>query len=178
MTGAVVLPFRACRYFAPERGRIQDGADGGRGLRLQTAGQCHCLPHRLLVSIASVVFGMLSRVERVDREGCDGAWEGRAPSRPPSDGRMSGCPVVPMNDDPMQAHCKEMPRCFGPPLGTRASCPRWSRGSATFPHKGGAASNRAKHRSLPERGRPRPPTSRPLPNGTPIDLIPPLTLWG
>ncbi len=57
LTGAVVLPFRACRYFAPERGRIQDGADGGRGLRLQTARQCHCLPHRLPVSIASVVFG-------------------------------------------------------------------------------------------------------------------------
>ena len=31
-----------------------------------------------------------------------GYWEGRAPSRPPSAGRMSGCPVVPMNDDPMK----------------------------------------------------------------------------
>ena len=33
------------------------------------------------------------------------AGEGRASSRPLSDGRMSGCPVVPMVDDPMTARC-------------------------------------------------------------------------
>ena len=29
------------------------------------------------------------------------------PSRPLSDGRMSGCPVVPMVDDPMMARCRK-----------------------------------------------------------------------
>ena len=53
----------------------------------------------------------------------DGAGEGRASSRPPSDGRMSGCPVVSMVDDPMTARCWELPRCIWP-LGTRTSCPR------------------------------------------------------
>jgi hypothetical protein len=33
------------------------------------------------------------------------------------DGRMSGCPVVPMVDDPMTARCGEMPLCFRPPWG-------------------------------------------------------------
>ena len=33
-------------------------------------------------------------------------WEGRASSRPLSDGRMSGYPVVPMVDDPMKARCR------------------------------------------------------------------------
>jgi hypothetical protein len=42
----------------------------------------------------------------------NGAGEGRAPSRPLFDGRMSGCPVVPMNDDPMTAHCKGDARCI------------------------------------------------------------------
>ena len=56
--------------------------------------------------------------------------EGRASSRPLSDGRMSGCPVVLMVDAPMKMHCKELALCIGP-LGTRASCPRRSRVSAT-----------------------------------------------
>ena len=112
--------------------------------------------------------------------------EGRASSRPPSDARISGCPVVPMVDDLMTALCQELPHCIWPPLGTRASCPRRSRGSVTLPPMGaassraapwgrrhlacgsraearpfgGAASSRATHRLLPERGRPRPPTSR------------------
>ena len=33
------------------------------------------------------------------------AEEGRALSRPLSDGRMASCPVVPMVDDPMTARC-------------------------------------------------------------------------
>ena len=37
----------------------------------------------------------------------DGVWEGRAPSRPPSDGRMAGCPVVPMVDDLMKSPHEE-----------------------------------------------------------------------
>ena len=35
---------------------------------------------------------------------------GRRPGR--TDGRMAGCPVVPMNDDPMLAHCKGNARCI------------------------------------------------------------------
>ena len=31
---------------------------------------------------------------------------------PPYNGRMSGCPVDPMVDDPMLAHCKGKSRCI------------------------------------------------------------------
>ena len=60
-----------------------------------------------------------------------------------SDGRMASCPVVPMVDDPMTAHCPRNAHCIWPPLGTQASCLRQSRGSATLPPTGGAASSRA-----------------------------------
>ena len=89
-----------------------------------------------------------------------------------TDERMSGCPVVPMNDDPMKSWERGHPACggpgevgpspgdagilpaaarakSGPPLGTRASCPRRTRGSASLPPHEGAASRRAPPRRLP-----------------------------
>ena len=94
---------------------------------------------------------------------CSRAGEGRASSRPPSDGRMSGCPVVPMVDVRMTAHCHGnaalslaspgdagiLPATVARvPLGTRASCPRRPGRSQVLPWGRGhlARDGRAKAR--------------------------------
>ena len=63
---------------------------------------------------------------------CPRAGEGRAPSRPPFDGRMAGCPVVPMVDDPMTAPCKGNARCILP----------WGRGRLARGGRAGARPSR------------------------------------
>ena len=55
---------------------------------------------------------------------------------------MTGCPVVPMVDDPMTARCYELPLCIWP--WGRGHLARGGRAGARL--VGGAASSRAKSR--------------------------------
>ena len=102
--------------------------------------------------------------------------EGRASSRPLSDGRMSSCPVVPMDDVRMTTHCQGN-AALHLALGARAARPRRSRESATAHGRCGFQPRNAS--SIAGARTARPPTSRPLQKGLQLRIvpIPPLTLW-
>ena len=88
--------------------------------------------------------------------------EGRVSSRPPSDGRMTGCPVVPMVDVRMTVLCQGSNALHLAPLGTRASCPRrpgqswvlpWGRGHLARGGPDKAGSSPGTRASCPRRSR-------------------------